>query len=137
LQPVLDRMTQTASDLCALRPRLRREAESDVVQLAIAIARRILHRELSIDPAAMQALVQVALGRMDRQEIHRVWVHPSQAIAVKARLAGESRQVEVIADANRDLGSLLFETNRGKLDASINAQFEEIERGLTDRMNQR
>ena len=137
LQPVLDRMAQTTSDLCALRPRLRREAESDVVQLAIAIARRILHRELSIDPAAMQALVQVALGRMDRQEIHRVWVHPSQAIAVKACLAGESRQVEVIADATRDLGSLLFETNRGKLDASINAQFEEIERGLTDRMNQR
>jgi flagellar assembly protein FliH len=137
LQPVLDRMAQTTRELCALRPRLRREAEGDVVRLAIAIARRIIHRELSIDPAAMQALVQVALGRLDRQEIHRVWVHPSQAAAVKTKLAGENPQVEVIPDANREPGSLLFETNRGKLDASVNAQFEEIERGLTDRVNQR
>jgi flagellar assembly protein FliH len=137
LHPVLDRMAQTTRELCGMRSRLRREAESDVVQLAIAIARRIIHRELSVDPAAMQALVQVALGRLDRQEIHRVWVHPSQAAAVKTKLAGDNPQVEVIADANRELGSLLFETNRGKLDASVNAQFEEIERGLTDRVNQR
>lgn len=137
LNVVQERVAQTARELSMLRSRLRREAESDVVQLALAIARRILHRELSIDPAAMQALVQVALGRLDRQEVHRVWVHPSQAAAVKQKLMGECPQVEVVPDANRELGSLLFETNRGKLDASVNAQFEEIERGLTDRVNQR
>ncbi len=74
------------------------------MQLAIAIARRILHRELSLDPGAMQALAQVALGRLERQEIHRVWVHPSQAAAVEALLAGRERQVEVVGDAKRDLG---------------------------------
>jgi flagellar assembly protein FliH len=137
LQPVLSRMVQTTRELCDLRPRLRREAEGDVVKLALAIARRIIHRELSIDPSAMQALVQVALGRLDRQEIHRVTVHPSQAAAVKASLAGESRQVEVISDPNAETGSLLFDTNHGKLDASVSAQFEEIDRGLTDRVNQR
>lgn len=137
LEPALDRMAKTARELCDLRPRLRRDAESDVVQLAIAVARRIIHRELSLDPGAMQALVQVALNRLDRQEIHRVVVHPSQAAAVQAVLAGETRQVEVVGDPKRDLGSLIFETNRGTLDASTGAQFEEIERGLTDRVNLR
>lgn len=137
VKPVLERMAQSAGELCDLKPKLRRQAEGDVVQLAIAIARRILHRELSLDPGAMQALAQVAIGKLERQEIHRVWVHPSQAAALEALLAGPERQVEVVGDAKRDLGSLLFETNRGKLDASINAQFEEIERGLTDRMSRK
>lgn len=137
LSKVLECQTDTLRDLSVLRIRLRREAESDLVQLAIAIARRIIHREMSVDPAAMQALVQVALSRLDRQEIHRVWAHPSQAAVIKQKLAGEHPHVEVIADANRELGALVFETNRGRLDASVNAQFEEIERGLTDRVNQR
>ena len=137
VQPALDQMARTIRELCELKPRLRRDAESDVVQLAIAIARRILHRELSMDPSAMQALVQVALTRLERQEIYRVWVHPSQAAAVRAALESQNGRTEVIGDANRELGSLLFETNRGKLDASVNAQFEEIERGLADKVKQR
>src|SRR5438270_8769940 len=76
--PLIERLARSVQDLIDMRPRLRREAESDVVQLAIAIARRILHRELSVDPAAMRALVQVALERLDRQEIYRVHVHPGQ-----------------------------------------------------------
>ncbi len=134
LQPLLNRMTKTVNELCDLRPRLRQNAEGDVVQLAVAIAKRVLHRELSIDPSAMQALVQVALGKLDRQEVYRVIVHSSQAAAIRSALGSRSNQVEVVADASREPGTLVFETNRGKLDASIQAQMEEIERGLTDRV---
>lgn len=137
VQPLLDKMAAAVRELSEIKPRLRRDAEADVVQLAVAIARRILHRELSVDPSAMQALVRVALGRLERQELYRVWVHPSQAQAVRSGVENQSGSIEVIADPNRELGSLLFETNRGKLDASVSAQFEEIERGLADRVRQK
>ena len=137
VQPLLDKMAAAVRELSEIKPRLRRDAEADVVQLAVAIARRILHRELSVDPSAMQALVRVALGRLERQELYRVWVHPSQAQAVRSVVENQSGSIEVIADPNRELGSLLFETNRGKLDASVSAQFEEIERGLADRVRQK
>jgi flagellar biosynthesis/type III secretory pathway protein FliH len=40
----------------------------------------------------------------------------------------------VVPDAARELGSVVFETERGSLDASVDTQLEEIERGLTDRL---
>ena len=49
-----ERVAKTIADLAELRPRLRRQAEGDLVKLALAIAKRILHRELAVDPQAMR-----------------------------------------------------------------------------------
>ena len=136
-EPILAKLAASLGDLADLRPRLRGEAEADVVQLSLAIARRILHREISIDPGAIQALVQVALERLARQEVHRVCVHPAQASSIRAALLAHHREFQIHEDARLEPGALIFETNRGKMDASVTAQFEEIERGLTDRVQQR
>jgi flagellar biosynthesis/type III secretory pathway protein FliH len=45
--------------------------------------------------------------------------------------------IEVIGDPTLDRGAVLFETARGRLDASAETQFAEIERGLTDRLRAR
>lgn len=138
IQPLLDQMCRAIEALADFKPRLRREAESDVVKLALAIARRILHRELTIDTGAMQALVQVALEKLGRQEVYRVHVHSSQEDAVRSCLSRlTTRKIEVLGDSTREPGSLVFETNRGKLDASIETQLEEIQHGLADRVHAR
>jgi len=134
LEPVLNNLGRSLTELANLRAKLREEAELDVVQLSLAIARRILHRELSVDPGAIQALVQVALERLARQELYRVRIHPAQADALQVALGAHHSKVEVLTDPRLEIGSLVFETNRGKMDASVAAQFEEIERGLTDRV---
>jgi flagellar assembly protein FliH len=136
MEAAVQRMAQSVRDLAQLRPRLRRDAEADVVRLSLAIARRILRREMSVDPSAMQALAQVALQKVSRQELSRVFVHPHQAAAVKTALESAGVRAEVIPEITRESGALVFETNQGLLDASVNAQLEEIERGLTDRVNQ-
>ncbi len=136
MQAVIQRMCQAVADLAEIRPRLRREAESDVVRLSLAIARRVLQREMSIDPGSMQALVHVALQRLERQEICRVYVHPNQAAAVKTALDAAGARADVVPEITRPQGTLIFETNHGMLDASVNAQLNEIDRGLTDRVNQ-
>ena len=63
-------------------------------------------------------------------------VHPSHVATVKAGLqqAVSGGVVEVVADSSRELGSVIFETTRGNLDASVDSQLQEIERGLTDRL---
>jgi flagellar assembly protein FliH len=136
MEAAIQRMTQSVRDLAQMRPRLRRDAEADVVRLSLAIARRILRREMSVDPSAMQALAQVALQKLSRQELSRVFVHPHQAAAIKTALESAGVRAEVIPEITRESGALVFETNQGLLDASVNAQLEEIERGLTDRVNQ-
>jgi flagellar assembly protein FliH len=42
--------------------------------------------------------------------------------------------VEVVADSSRSPGDVIFETERGYLDASVDSQLQEIERGLADRL---
>ncbi len=136
MDAAVQRMAQSVRELAQMRPRLRRDAEADVVRLSLAIARRILRREMSVDPSAMQALAQVALQKLGRQEISRVYVHPDQAATIRAALETAGVRAEVIPESTRESGALVFETNQGLLDASVNAQLEEIERGLTDRVNQ-
>jgi flagellar biosynthesis/type III secretory pathway protein FliH len=63
-------------------------------------------------------------------------VHPSLAASVTAclRKGLAPAVVEVVADPSREPGTVVFETARGNLDASVESQFQEIERGLTDRL---
>jgi flagellar assembly protein FliH len=136
LQPVIERLTRSIQEIANLRPRLRQEAEGDVVKLALAIARRVIRREVASDPDALRGLVMAALEKLQGQEFSRVKVHPSHAATVKACLQSTTsgQPVEVVSDPSREVGSVIFETTRGNLDASVDSQLSEIERGLTDRL---
>jgi flagellar assembly protein FliH len=135
-QPVIERLSRAIEELGQLRPRLRKEAEADMIKLSLAIARRVLRRELGIDPEALHGLVLAALEKLQGQEACRVRVHPSQAEAIAACLArsASGSLIEVTPDSSREPGAVIFETARGNLDASIESQLQEIERGLVDRL---
>jgi flagellar assembly protein FliH len=135
LQPVMVRLARSIEEMGGMRARFRREAEADLIALAMAIARRVLRREVAVDPEALHGLVLGALEKMQSQEVRRVKVHPSHAAMVAAclREAG-GLAVEVVADAAREPGAVILETERGNLDASVESQLREIERGLADRM---
>jgi len=137
LQPVLERVARSIEEIAGLRPKLRREAESDMLRLSLAIARRILRREIATDPEAMHGLVLAALEKLQKQEISRVRVHPSHVEPITAylRQATAGSVIEVIADGSRPPGTAVFETTHGNLDASVDTQLQEIERGLIDRLN--
>ena len=132
--PLIERLARTVADLSGTRDAFRREAEEDVVRLALGVARRILHREVSIDPEALTGIIHVALGKFEARELHRVRVsvddHPAVAAALQAlRLP---RGVEAVADPTLERGAALFETVKGTLDASVDTQLDEIERGFLD-----
>ena len=135
LKGILERTARSLEEIGTLRHRLRRDAEADLVQLSIAIARRILHRELAIDPEALHGLILGALEKLNEQEIVRVRVYPAHVAVLRAcleRLSAE--RIEVHQDTALPAGGIVFETQRGNLDASVETQLEEIERGLADRL---
>jgi flagellar assembly protein FliH len=136
VQPVVDKLAQSIRQIAEMRPKLRHEAETDVVKLALAIAKRILHRELSADPDSVSALIRVAMEKIRSHEIVRVRIHPQHHAAVQAVVAQITMgaQVETLADAKLPLGGVVVETTRGEFDASVETQLREIERGLTDRL---
>jgi flagellar assembly protein FliH len=136
VQPVMDKLAQSIREIGELRPKLRHEAEGDVVKLAMAIAKKILHRELAADPEALSGLIRVAMDKIRLQEIVRVRVNPQQQPNVQQMVARFALgvQIEILSDGKLPLGGIVIETTRGEYDSSIDLQLREIERGLTDRL---
>lgn len=139
IDPVLNGLNSIIAELASARKRVRAEAEDDAMKLAIAIARRVLYRELSTDPEAILGLVKAAFSKLNARETHRLRVSPSDAAAIqehRTRLQLPPA-LEVASDGSLTPGSAIFETSRGDLDASVDTQLSEIDRGLTDVLKRR
>jgi len=128
------KLARTIEEITGLRQRYRREAEQDVVSLALAVARRILHRELTVSPDVLLGLVKAALDKIDSREVHQVRVAAGDAPMVREFFdkMGLPRRIEVMADPSLMPGSAILESNRGLLDLSVDTQLNEIERGFAD-----
>ncbi len=136
LQPVLDQLGKSLATLSSLRSRIRSEAEGDLLKLAISIARRVLHRELTLEPESIEGVIRVALEKLQSRDLCRIRVHPDQESAIRNALErfSNSQKVELVADSSMQCGDVIFETAHGNLDASIESQLREIERGFADRL---
>ena len=123
---------RSALQVATLKPRLRAETERELVELAFAIARRILRREVSVDPTAVVGLIRGCLDQYSRADIRKLQVHPQDCRRRRGVLPAETRaaQLEIVADPKVSRGGAVFETTRGALDARFEAQLEEIEKGL-------
>ncbi|HEX4136670.1 MAG TPA: FliH/SctL family protein [Bryobacteraceae bacterium] len=139
IRETTSRLASAVSEIASQRPETIRRAEGDTVRLSIEIARRVLHREITVDPAALTALVSAALEKLRNQEIQRVRIHPDLSKLLKSLLEqyGRSAAIEVIPDVSLPLGGVTFEIARGSLDASVETQLREIERGLVDQIRSR
>jgi flagellar assembly protein FliH len=131
MAPVIERLNASLAEVVALRPELRRRAEKDTVELALKIAKRVLHRELSVDENALNALARVVFDRLARMESWELTVHPRFADSVRATLPVNAR---IQSDDACELGTLRVRYEDGTIDASVDQQLAEIGRGIADRL---
>ncbi len=131
-----EKLGRTLAELASFKRKLRADAEREVVKLSVAIARRILNRELSTDPDALQGVVHAALCRLQARETWQVRVGTQAFETVRSYVedAGLATTIKVIADPALHEGDLLIDTPSGELDASVNTQLHEIERGFAERL---
>ena len=139
LRAFAERLANAIRDFNALKSKFRQAAETEVVRLSLAIARRILHRELMTDPDSVQGIVHAALQKLQLRDVLRIRANPAlaQSIQVVLERIGAGSSVEIAADLNLRVGDLLFDSVRGELDASVETQLEEIQRGFADRLARR
>ena len=103
------------------------------------IARRILHRELTVEPEALLGLVKAALEKIERGKCIACACSREDAPMVKQHLEkiGTAPAVEVIARSQPAHAERRFSIQRGgTLDASVETQLAEIERGFADLVRQ-
>jgi flagellar assembly protein FliH len=119
------------------RDRYLQKVEHEVVQLALAVAARILRREAQMDPLLLTGAVRVALGQLAGSTRVTLKVPPleldlwEEAIATMPKLA---LKPVVVAGEGMRLGDCRMEAELGSVDLGIRAQLAEIERGFFDRV---
>jgi flagellar assembly protein FliH len=103
-----------------------------MVQLALAVARRVVHREVSLDQDLLVAMARVALERLGESARVTVRFHPEEFEAISASRANDwsGTSVSVVADPRVGRGGCRVESEFGSMDAGVDAQIQELARAL-------
>lgn len=111
------------------------DVEREIVELALAIAARVLRREAQADPLLLTGAVRVALGQLARTTKAQLKVPASDvslwAEAI-AHIPNLGMRPTVVADEGISAGDCLLETELGFVDLGIQSQLGEIEGNLFD-----
>ncbi len=138
-EAMLRRLAQTLDELKSLRGTMVRQTEQQMVQLALAIARKVLRREATIDQDLLIAMARVALERVGESGAATIRLNPedySQTVQRHSDHWAGSR-VKVVADPGVSRGGCLVESEFGFVDASVDAQFDQVAQAMADTDRQR
>ena len=133
-------LTKALEDFAREREAYFCRVEAEVVKLAVGIARKILHREVQVDPLLLAGVVRVALEKMAAGTSARLRVHPDHVYAWHDFFANQQdhRPVpELLGDTTLGMGHCVLETALGTTELTLEAQLAEIERGFFDLLAQR
>jgi flagellar assembly protein FliH len=129
------RLEATLMDFARERAQYFRQVEPEIVQLALAIARKILHREAQLDPWLLAGLVRVALEQIDGATHVVLRVHPQNAAEWRRYLPmhlNPTEVPEIVEDPTQLPDQCKLETSMGTTTMGLEVQLKEIEQGLMD-----
>jgi flagellar assembly protein FliH len=132
-EAMLRRLAQTLEELQGLRRDLIRRTERDVASLALAIARRIVQREVTLDHDLLLAMARVALDRLADVATASIRLHPEDyAIAMTGRgaSAASTKGVQIVADPMVGRGGCVVQSEFGSIDVGVAAQVDELSQAL-------
>jgi flagellar biosynthesis/type III secretory pathway protein FliH len=126
----------TLEELANLRTQVLTASEREVVRLALEISRKVVKREVTIDEDIILALVKVAMNRLGEESVMTVRLNPRDVQSIlRFRNAADRGSVlndaiKLVEDPLISRGGCLIETESGIIDARVEEQFKEIEKGF-------
>lgn len=117
-----------------------KQAEPELVKLAIAIAEKIVGEELAINPARIVNITREQMNRIRDREALRVRLHPDLLPFVDQERDSLFHAVEglcelnLIDDSRIEHGGVVIETDNGSVDARLSSQFTVVRRALSEHL---
>lgn len=126
------RLAETITKVSVMGDRLSTNVESELVDLAIQIAKKIVAREVTIDREIALTLVKVSLGKLHNRSAAEIHLNPEDFTFVKSHTdkLDFRGSLELVEDKSISVGGCLIHTETGDIDARIESQFDEISYGL-------
>jgi flagellar assembly protein FliH len=128
----VEALARAAAAMEASRVELETAALTDVVKLAIGIARRVTKRQGVIDPAVLTENLREAVKQLIRRDDVRVAIHPAQREALASAVAQlkidwpQLEHVEVVEDDSIAPGGCRVSGGQGEIDADLQTQLDRI-----------
>ena len=113
-----------------------REFDSVVVKLALAIAKRIVAREIEIDEGAVLARSREAIRKIVGVEKVKILVNSSDEEYIRQHrnelmsYVDSVKEIVIEGDNKVERGGCIIESDLGNIDARISTQFEIVEEAL-------
>jgi flagellar assembly protein FliH len=110
-------------------------AEPELVRLAMSIAERIVHEQITVDPNVVLENVRQALTRLVGREVVTLRVNSADLDTIRAHRDGiaganDVEHLRVVEDQRVDRGGVVVETDAGTIDAKVTTQIREARRTL-------
>ena len=125
-----------AAQIGAAREELWRRQETEMVGLALDIARQVVKAEITQNLDVVRQVLSNAIRRISDKDNVRVRVSVSDAPRVKEmrqdlmEIVDGLRHLEIVDDRRVGDGGCVIETNAGTIDAKIETQLAEVARAL-------
>jgi len=131
-EAMLRRLAQTLGELGTLRVEMMHKTERQLVELALAIAARIIRREVTLDRELLVAMARVALDRLGETATATIRLNPADYAAAGVGTSGpeEHPSVRIVPDPHVRPGGCLVQSDFGLIDASVDAQLAEMATAL-------
>ena len=133
LEPLLDGLRQALMQLGNLRQDTYRLIEQEVVELALAIARKVICREIEVDKEVVVCVAREALSKIEDPGNVKIKMNPSDLQFINetkyqlSELIGNIDNVTIEPGENIRSGGCVIETNLGEIDARIEQQLQAVE----------
>ena len=128
-----DRLQHLIEQLAAPLAQAGQDVQDELVQLAMAIARQVVLRELGTQPEQIRDVVTQAIAALPSGNRHlRIHLHPEDAHLLTEHLdAHEVASWKIIEDATLSRGGCLVDTGATRIDARLETRMNDILAGLS------
>ena len=132
LNPLVATLENLIAELTDTRSKLQRQIESEVVELALHIGRKVVGAALQTDPELVAGIVRQALNSVEDPEKISIRLNPADIEQLRTTQAQEilgmhAERIQFEEDKAIEAGGCLVHTEYGDIDARIAKQFEAIE----------
>jgi flagellar assembly protein FliH len=113
------------------------EVETEVIQLALAIARKVLGQEAEVDLLLLAGTVRAALDRLGNTSKVTLTAHPGSLNQWRKALSERRDQVEFAEDDALPPEGCVLRSQLGTTEINLQQQLKEVERSFFDLLAQR
>jgi flagellar assembly protein FliH len=132
VETVVRRYDKSLLEIAEAHKNLVEQMEEHTVRMAIEISRKVIQRELTVDPDLVSALAAVALKRVQGHQSITLRVSRQDFERVNKAITNLNPAIAVKDDANMDRGDFVVDTAQTHLDGRVSSEVEALGRLMLD-----